>query len=80
MNDTPPAVDRLYRRMLLNLSPERRVAMACSMFTTAKTLAVAQLRTESPGLHGVELKKALFHRFYGRDFTPEVVERICGHL
>ena len=48
MNDTTPEIDALFRSMLLQRSGEQRLRMACSMFDTAKALATASIREETP--------------------------------
>lgn len=69
-----------YRKMLLSLTPEERVIKACAMFSTARALAVAGLRAETPDLDGVALKQALLKRFYGNDLSPEALERAMRGL
>ena len=76
MNDT----DELFARMLRNLSPARRLEMACDMFSTARSLAIAGLRTREPGLSGRALKRALFVHFYRGDFSPEQLEALGEEL
>ena len=81
MNDTPPEVERRYREQIMALSPGERVAMACRMFSTAKTLVIAGLRAEGIDNqnHG-ELRARLFLRFYGQDFGDAEKARILQHL
>ena len=50
--------------------------MACDMFETAKSLVRASL----PEVHGVELKTAMFERFYGHEFDDATKERIKDHI
>ena len=79
MRDTDPAVAAEYRRMLLPLAPGRRMAMACAMFQTAKAMARAGNLSNGP-LPESEVRRQLFLRFYGRDFSPEERDRILGAL
>ena len=80
MNDTPPAIERRFRRMLLERSGEERLKMGCSMHATARALAKASLLEKNPGSHPAELKRLLFLRFYGADFDPEQRNRIASAL
>ena len=76
MKDTSAEVEQIYRELLLARSPAVRLAMGADMFTTAKELALADLRRQ-----GVrDLRAALFLRFYGTDFEPAECERILERL
>jgi len=79
VNDTDPVVAAEYRRMLMALSPGQRVAMACSMFQTAKALARAGILQNGP-LPESEVRRQLFLRFYGREFTEEQRDSILAAL
>ena len=80
MRDTPPAVERKYREMLLRRSGAERLKMGCSMFTTARALAVAALLETEPAASPVTFRRALFRQFYGAEFSPEECERIANRL
>jgi len=54
--------------------------MGCSMFDTARRLALASLRTQNPRLTPGELRQALFRRFYQGDFDPETAGIILEFL
>ena len=68
-----------YRKRIMALSPERRLAMACSMFQTAKSLARAGILQSGP-LPESEVRRQLFLRFYGSEFTIEERARILASL
>jgi hypothetical protein len=76
MTDTSSEVLLRYRRRLLALSPEARVAMTSRMFSTAKTLAVAGLLRDGERPD----REQLFRRLYGHDFDPCEVRRIAEYL
>lgn len=61
MTDTPPALDRRYRAMLLAKPGAERVAMASSMFDTARRLVLASLPTN---LTPTETRAHLLARTY----------------
>ena len=63
MNDTPPGVDELYRRMLLRRSPAERLCMACRMFSSARALARAGMPTTSAS----QIRRQMFLRLYAAD-------------
>ena len=80
MTDTAPDVVREVRERYRALSPSERVVMTSGMFDTAKALAVAGIQAANPGISEVDLRIAVFDRFYGRDVTTAdrvaIVERI----
>lgn len=61
MTDTPPAVARRYRAMLLAKPGAERVAMASAMFDTARRLVLASL---PPNLTPAETRARLLARTY----------------
>lgn len=76
MNDTSPAFEKKFRRMLLKRSGEERLKMGCSMHTTSQALVKASISQKDP----VAVKQALFLRFYGHEFGPKARQRIIRAL
>jgi len=80
VNDTPPAVEQLYRELLLRKSGEERMLMGFRMFDVARALVRASLGD----LHGPDeaaaLRVALFLRTYGQDFSAVARARIVAEL
>ena len=64
MNDTPPHIAAMVRRMLLARSGAERVAMGSRMFDVARTMVLASF---PPGLSDVEIKIRLCERLYGNE-------------
>lgn len=67
MNDTPPEVDELYRRMLLGRSSEERLRMACRMFSSARVLA----RAGMPAASGTQARRQMLLRLYAADLPDD---------
>ncbi len=80
MNDTPPEIERRFRDLLLRCSGEERLKMGCSMHALAQALVRASVLEKRPQASPVELRRALFLRFYGRDYDPETREKILHVL
>ena len=78
MNDTPEAVQNLYRTLLMRRSGSERLHMGCTMFDTARAFARANLRGHSH--NDAELRARLFIRTYGGDFDPVTAQRIAAWL
>jgi hypothetical protein len=69
MNDTTPAIELRYRRLLLAKSNEERLTMATRAFDAARDLILASF---PPGLTAKQVQQRLFARLYG-DLGPELV-------
>jgi len=80
VKDTPPGLDRKFRRLLLSRSGEERLKMGCSMHATARKLAHAALVQKHPGARPAQLKRLLFLHFYGKDFAADERDRIASFL
>lgn len=76
MSDTAPEVERQFRALLLERSGEERLKMGCSMHATAQALVRASVLEKDPQASPATLRRALFLRFYGRDFDPQTREKI----
>lgn len=61
MNDTPPEVEELVRKMMLARSDEERFVMGALMFDAARELVIASLPRNLPP---TEFKHRLFERIY----------------
>lgn len=80
MKDTPAAVERKFRQMLLKRSGAERLKMGCSMHATARALAKAALLQRHPDAGPAELKRLLFLHFYGAEYEPDQRKRIAAAL
>lgn len=80
MRDTSAAVEEEYRQRILRERPARRLAMACRMHSTAKTLVVAGILKLHGALAPSRLREEVFLRFYGRDFDDARRRKILEHL
>jgi len=64
-------IDEIYK----NKSGEEKLLIALSMFETARELVISSLPNN---LSDKELRKELFLRFYGNDFTVNEKEKILS--
>ena len=80
MKDTPPAIERKFRQMLMERRGTERLKMGCSMHATAQALAKAYILRQHPGSHPAKLKRLLFLHFYRADFKPQKRKRIASAL
>ena len=76
MNDTHPDVAIRFRELMMRKSGEQRLLMGCSMYDTAKQIVRSAIYNSRPGITEAEMKKEIFLRFYGSEFSPAETERI----
>jgi len=76
MNDTHPEVAAQFRNLMKAKSNEKRLLMGCSMFDTAKQIAKSAIYSQCPSITPKEMRKEIFLRFYGLDFSQAEIEKI----
>lgn len=80
MNDTPPEVEARVRALMAARSGSDRVRMACEMFTMARALMVADIRSHEPDISDASLRVRIFERLYGDEFDATTRARIGAAL
>lgn len=80
MNDTTPEITILYRNLIMNKSGEERLLMGCSMYDTARQVVRSAIHNNRPGITDEEMKKEIFLRFYGNDFSRADREKFLSAL
>ena len=80
MIDTSIEMENKMREMIMSLSPGERLKMACDMFESAKTLAIAGITDRYGKLTDIEMRVMLFVRMYGEDFSLEERSKIISYL
>lgn len=80
MNDTPGAIEDKFREMIMTCSPADRIAMACRMFATARSLTAAGIHQTSPDLGADEIKQRIFLRFYSHEYGETELQEILSVL
>ena len=76
MNDTHPEVAAQFRDLMKAKSNEERLLMGCSMYDTAKQIVQSAVYNEHPAITPEEMKKEIFLRFYGLEFSRADKEKI----
>ncbi|TDJ54166.1 MAG: hypothetical protein E2O46_04965 [Ignavibacteria bacterium] len=77
MNDTIPEIQDKIDDIYKNKTGEEKLLIALSMFETAREIVISSLPNN---LTERELRKALFLRFYGNDFSVNEKEKILSIL
>ena len=77
MKDTSFEIQKKIDEIYKNKSGEEKLLIALSMFETARELVISSLPNN---LSDKELRKELFLRFYGNDFSSNEKEKILTNL
>ena len=80
MNDTNYLVESRFLEMMMKKSGQERLMMGFSMFDMARSQVVASIKRDNPNADIEDIRKGIFLRFYGQDFSPEDSEKICIRL
>lgn len=76
MKDTSPDIESRFLDMIMKKSGEERLKMGFSMFDTARRQVIASIKSEMPDIDERELRRQVFLRFYGQEFTNKEREEI----
>ena len=77
MNDTHPEMAAQFRNLMKAKTNEQRLLMGCSMFDTAKQIVQSAIYDQRSAITPEEMKREIFLRFYGLEFTHADKEKIC---
>lgn len=80
MTDTDLLVESRFLAMMMKKSGQERLKMGFSMFDMARKQAVASIKMNDPHMSERDIKRELFLRFYGQDFSPEEQKKILSQL
>lgn len=80
MNDTSPEITKKMHEMLRTIPPVRRLEMGWSMYLTSRTLVINAILRKNPNITKLDLKKELFLKFYGDEFSQEYIDKFFRFL
>jgi len=80
MNDTHPEITALFRKLMMEKSGEQRLIMGCSMYDAAKQIVRSSICNSRPCITEEQMKKEVFIRFYGHEFSKAERDRILSAL
>jgi len=80
MFDTHPDIVIRYRDLMMSKSGHERVLMGFSMYDTAKQIVRSAIYNNQPQITDEEMKKEIFLRFYGKEFSPSDREKFLSNL
>lgn len=80
MKDTSQSMMNRFQKMIMARSSLERLLMGCSMYDTARRIAESSIRNRNPLILSAAMKKEIFLRFYGKDFSESNKKRILSVL
>ena len=80
MFDTHPDVAIRFRDLMMSKTGEQRLLMGCSMYDTAKKIVRSAIYNNRPEITEEGMKKEIFLRFYGREFSRAEREKFLSAL
>ena len=80
MNDTTPEIAAIFERMMMKKSGQERLQMGFSIFSMARRQVIAAIRKNKPDADVVEIRREIFLRFYGNDFSQEDQKKILNNI
>ena len=80
MNDTNYLVESRFLEIMMKKSGQERLMMGFSMFDMARSQVVASIKLDNPNADIKDIRKGIFLRFYGQDFSPEDCEKIMHKI
>jgi hypothetical protein len=70
MLDTHADIAVRFKNMMMHKSGEQRLRMGCSMYDAAKQIVRSAIYESHPEVTDIEMKREIFLRFYGHEFSP----------
>ena len=80
MNDTHPDIAIRFQNLMMRKSNEERLLMGCSMYDSARQIVRSAIYNKHPQITAGQMKKEIFVRFYGLDFSPADKKKILSVL
>ena len=80
MFDTHPDVAVRFRELMMSKTGQERLLMGCSMYDTAKRIVLNSICNRQPEITDAELKREIFLRFYGLEFSQADREKYLSVL
>jgi hypothetical protein len=76
MNDTTEEARKKQLEIIFSKTPEERFMMGIEMIDYVRMVVENSIRAENPNISPIELKIAVFKRYYAHEFSQEEIARI----
>jgi hypothetical protein len=76
MTDTPDFVYQKQFDIIFSKTPKERFQMGFDMIESVKSIVENSIRKETPAISDIDLRIAVFKRYYQNDFSSQQLETI----
>jgi len=80
MKDTHPEIEERFFKMIMEKSGEERLQMGFEMDEAARRLAAASLLNENREASELDIRIAVFNRFYEIDLSPKIRQKVIKKM
>lgn len=80
MTDTPDFIYQKQFDIIFSKTPKERFLMGFEMIESVKRIVENSIRREKPAISDLDLRVAVFKRYYQNDFPPVQLEKIAAAL
>jgi len=80
MNDTPEHVRKIQYDIIMSKTPEERFMMGIGMMDDVRRMVEGSIREQNPGISEIDLKVAVFKRYYSKDFSAGELNNIIESM
>lgn len=80
MHDTSPEIMRKMHELIQQKTPLERAKMGSSMHQTSRQLIIRAILQKNPSITPAGLRRELFLKFYGNDYSPLQREKIVQSI
>jgi len=80
ISDTHPDIAIRFRDLMMSKTGEQRLLMGFSMYDTARQIVRSAIYNSRPEITEEEMKKEIFLRFYGWEFSRADKEKFLSAL
>ena len=76
MTDTPDFIYKKQFDIIFSKTPQERFLMGFDMIESVKSMVENSIRKETPAISDLDLRIAVFKRYYQNDYSPIQLEKI----
>ncbi len=80
MRDTTDEMAQKQREILFNKTPEERFIIGAQMIDSGRLIVESSIKQEFPDISEIDLKIAVFKRYYKNDFSNSEIEKIISSM
>ncbi len=80
MTDTPDFIYKKQFEIIFSKTPQERFLMGFDMIESVKKMVENSIRQEIPTISDLDLRVAVFKRYYQNDFPPAQLQKIAMAL